>query len=189
MEHLEIKIRKNFTTKARPGAHGKRLKTSVVRCFVQLFVAIRVSSFIGDTGSPLLLVFWSRISRRFVQTASRGFHVHQATESTEYTVTAKNVTGSTSAQLTFSTSESSIDETTGIDLAYAEFLDSVTDIADIGDEPDKKLNYGNWMVKPSVVTSLLEFLDLWRCAVLHPEFRVTEQGTSPDFWKKIFDSA
>jgi hypothetical protein len=68
------------------------------------------------------------------------------TDSTQYTVTAKNVTGSTSADLTFSTSESSIDETTGIDLAYAEFLESVTDISDIGDEPDKKINYGNWMV-------------------------------------------
>jgi len=69
-----------------------------------------------------------------------------STESTTYTVTAKNVTGSTSAPVTFSTKESTTDEVTGIDHEYAEFIESVTDIADIGDEPDRKSNWGNWMV-------------------------------------------
>jgi hypothetical protein len=66
------------------------------------------------------------------------------TETTNYTVTAKNVTGSTSAAVSFSTSEGY--EYDDINHNYAEFIDSVTDIADIGDEPDKKLFYGNWMV-------------------------------------------
>merc|ERR1712136_479181 len=109
-----------------------------------------------------------------------------ATESTEYTVTAKNVTGSTSAQLTFSTSESSIDETTGIDLAYAEFLDSVTDIADIGDEPDKKLNYGNWMVwmvhRAWLNDPTLEIFDFTNLAMPPPDL---EPRVAPKLMKAL----
>jgi len=108
------------------------------------------------------------------------------TESTEYTVTAKNVTGSTSAQLTFSTSESSIDETTGIDLAYAEFLDSVTDIADIGDEPDKKLNYGNWMVwmvhRAWLNDPTLEIFDFTNLAMPPPD---NEPRVAPKLMKAL----
>merc|ERR1712012_995960 len=74
----------------------------------------------------------------------------------------------------------------GIDLAYAEFLDSVTDIADIGDEPDKKLNYGNWMVwmvhRAWLNDPTLEIFDFTNLAMPPPDL---EPRVAPKLMKAL----
>jgi len=65
------------------------------------------------------------------------------TEAMRYVVTAENVTGSTSVTLEFEISE--MPEPV-IDHSFADLLETVTDIADIGEEPCRASAFGNWMV-------------------------------------------
>mmetsp|Transcript_56223 Transcript_56223/g.174366 ORF Transcript_56223/g.174366 Transcript_56223/m.174366 type:complete len:487 (+) Transcript_56223:2056-3516(+) len=68
-------------------------------------------------------------------------------EPTTYTVSATNSSGSCSTELTFSvTKASETNESTVINQNFASAIEEITDIADLGEEPEKASNLGDWMI-------------------------------------------
>lgn len=65
--------------------------------------------------------------------------------STTYKVTAKNVAGSTDAEITFAVTKE-VEEETGVDQKFAEMIQEITDIADMVAEPNRMKCLGDWMV-------------------------------------------